>query len=235
MALIPSEEEKQMFLALMRAGKDPVAAAQIIDSQYTASTFRRLTNETNPNYDADFASDYWRARADFRKQNLNRTEFNEGKPKTTTLSGHLKAAYLTEEMLEEFLDHVAQGVPLMDAVKQLEPSTTLTQIHRRASRDKDFADAYAKAKEIGYPIFQEKLRSEAIRQAFNGDYRALRDQLMIHVPEFKQLVTSRHEVVGGLTSEMRVVVERALPSLPRELLDEMIRHIEENEPKLIEQ
>lgn len=232
---VPSEDDKQAFLALLRSGRDPASAAQIINPQYTGSTFKRLTNETNPHYDNEFAADYWRARADFRRQNLGRSDFGEGKPKTTTLSGHLKAAYLSEELLEEFLELVAQGIPLADAVKRLDPPTSLTQIHRRALRDDLFNEAYAKAKEVGYPIFQENLRAEAVRQAFNGDYRALRDQLMIHVPEFRNLVTSRTEVIGGVSSEMRVVVERALPSLPTEIIDQMIRHIEENEPKLIEQ
>lgn len=229
MALVPGPEDKEAFLALLHAGRDPAAAAKIINPAYTGSTFRRLTNETNPNYDAQFAADYIRARADFRRQNLNRTDYVPNQPKTTTLSGHLKAAYLTEEMLEGFLEMVAQGIPLTDAVKKLDPPTSLTQIHRRASRDELFAEAYAKAKEVGYPIFQENLRAEAVRQAFNGDYRALRDQLVIHVPEFRQLMTQKHEISGETAVAMRVVAQKALPDLPDEVLQNLIEHIEQKQ------
>lgn len=222
-----TQHEKEQFLALLRTGTDPTEAAQLVGADYTASMFRRITNEGNPLYDAKFAADYVRARAEGRQKRAP-DQAPRAEPRTTTLSGHLKAKYITEEMLEQFIDDIANGVRMKHAADRLEPKTSLSQIHKRALRDPSFADAYATAKEQGYPIFRENLRAEAVRLAFAGDYKALRDQLLIHDPEFREvLLTSKHEIGGPGGEALRTLVQKALPDLPDEIMEQMIQGIEE--------
>lgn len=224
--MIPTAEEKQAFLALLSTGTDPSQAARMISPEYTASLFKRLTNEGNRNYDAEFAADYLRARstgAPLRKP----PEQQSGKPRTTTISGHVKAAYLTPEMLDQFLDDVADGVPLTEAVKRIEPKTSMSQVNRRAVRDSEFAARYAEAKERGYPVFVQNLKDEAIRQAYSGDYRALRDQLLIHDKEFRKvLLAQKHEITGADGEAIKLLAQQALPDLPPEMLDALIESLE---------
>lgn len=219
-----SAEHKETYLALLRSGKMPPEAAQLVHKDFTASMFRRLTNESSANYDPQFAADYLRARAEQRAHSPARTP--SAKPRTTTLSGHVKANYIPEETLDEFLEHVSNGVPLYEACAKLEPKTSLTQINRRAVRDPEFAERYAEAKEEGYPQFQEGLRAQIIKLAHAGDYRAARDLAIIHLPEFKQLTTQRHELTGEAGAAIRLVAAQALPELPQEMLDSLIEHVE---------
>lgn len=222
-----TQHEKEQFLALLRTGTDPTEAAQLVNPDYTASMFRRVGNEGNPLYDGKFAADYVRARAEGRSKRRP-DEPERAEPRTTTLSGHLKAKYLTEEMLEQFVEDIGNGVRMKHAADKLEPKTSLSQIHKRALRDQKFADAYATAKEQGYPIFRENLRAEAVRLAFSGDYKALRDQLLIHDPEFREvLLASKHEIGGPAGDALRTLVQKALPDLPDDIMEQMIQGIEE--------
>ena len=222
-------EEKESFLALIRVGHDAATAARMVNPELTASMFRRLANETAVHYDPDFASEYLRARADGARDGFHRKS-HSGQPRTTTLAGHVKAAYLTSEMLDGFLEQVSMGVPLTQAVETLDPKTSLTQLQRRANRDGEFAQRYADAKEEGYPIFVQRLKDEAIRAAYNGDYRALRDQLLIHDKEFRKvLLAQKHEISGAGGEAIRLLAERALPDLPTEMIHQLVEHIEQKQ------
>ncbi len=223
-----TEEEKASFLALLRAGNEPPKAAEMVQSGYTASMFRRLTNEKSRDYDPFFAAEYLRARAEGR-QRYDPVRAESNQPRTTTLSGHVKANYLTDEMLQQFLEFVADGVHITKAAEELEPKTSLTQINRRAAKDPLFAEAYAVAKEQGYPAFKERLRAEAIRQAFAGDYKALRDQLLVHDEDFRKvLLAQKHEISGG-DAAIRLIAEKALPELPKEMLEQLISGLEQRQ------
>lgn len=223
-----TDQEKHEFITHLKAGKAPPEAAAAVNADYTASMFRRLTAEKSRDYDPFFAAEYLRARAEGRRNAPPRPE--SGKPRTTTLSGHVKADYLTPEMLEQFCEYVATGVPAPDAAQLIEPKTTLTQINRRAAKDLEFADDYAKAKETGYPAFQEGLRSIIHRMAENGDYRAARDLAIIHLPEFREaFLTRKTEVMGGTTNEIRLLVQTVFPELPDADLDKLITTVEQRQ------
>lgn len=230
-----SEEEKKEFLTYLRAGKSPPEAAEAVNADYTASMFRRMTSEKSRDYDPIFSAEYLRARAEGRASHPPRPE--RGKPRTTTLQGHVKSEYLTEEMLEQFCDYVESGVPAHDAALLLEPATTITQVNRRAAKDELFADAYAEAKTKGYPAFQEGLRSTIIRMSENGDYRAARDLAIIHLPEFREaFLTKKTEIMGGTTNELRVLVAQVFPELSDGVLAELIDTVEQRqlEPGVID-
>lgn len=222
-----NDEEKTSFLTWLKAGKTPPEAAMLVNEQYTASMFRRLCSEKSREYDPFFAADYLRARAEGRQ---NMPARDSGKPRTTTLSGHIKSDYLTSEMLEQFCEYVETGVPAHDAATLIEPKTTITQINRRAAKDPEFAAMYGEAKQNGYPMFQEGLRSTIKRMADTGDYRAARDLAIIHLPEFREaFLTKKTEIMGGTTSELKVLVQQVFPELSDNDLDMLIDHVEQRQ------
>ncbi len=126
---------------------------------------------------------------------------------------------------------VRDGIPASTAAKEIEPPTSITQIHRRAARDPDFAEELKAALEEGARSYKDDLRAEARRQAFAGDYRALKDQMMIHLPEARELMTSRHEI--GLDAALQILSPH-LAALPKEMLDDLIARLEESEMKALE-
>lgn len=190
--------------------------------------FRRLLSEKSRDYDPFFAADYLRARAEGREKAPPRVD--AGKPRTTTFTGHVKAAYLTPEMLEQFCEYIEAGVPMKDAAELLEPKTTLTQINRRAQKDVEFAEQYGEARKLGYPNFQEGLRATIQRMADNGDYRAARDLAIIHLPEFREaFLTKKTEIMGGTTNELKVLVQQVFPELSDNDLDMLIDHVEQRQ------
>lgn len=223
-----TDDEKQEFLVFLRAGKTPPEAAELVQSGYTASMFRRLTNEHGRDYDPFFTAEYLRARAEGRKLQAPRAD--AGKPRPTTLSGHVKSEYLTEEMLEQFCEYVEAGVPSHDAAKMLEPATTITQVNRRAAKDDEFAARYAEARQVGYPSFQEGLRATIQRFADNGDYKAARDLAIIHLPEFRDaFLTKKTEMMGGTTNELKILVQQVFPELSDGDLDMLIDTVEQRQ------
>ena len=113
-----TDDEKQTFLALIAVGHDAGSAARMVNPELTASMFRRLTNETAVHYDAGFAASYLRARAAGSNEQGKRNQ-DSGQPRTTTLAGHVKAAYLAPEMLDSFIDQVEQGIPLDAGLRDL--------------------------------------------------------------------------------------------------------------------
>jgi DNA-directed RNA polymerase subunit F len=220
------QHDKDAFLDFLRIGKSPPEAAALVSEAYTASMFRRLLSEKSTDYDPFFAAEYLRARAEGRKNAPPRPD--AGKPRTTTLSGHVKADYLTPEMLEQFCEYIEAGVPMKDAAELLEPKTTLTQLHRRAQKDTEFAEQYGEAKKVGYPNFQEGLRSTIQRMADSGDYRAARDLAIIHLPEFREaFLTKKTEIMGGTSNELKVLVQQVFPELSDNDLDMLIDHVEQ--------
>lgn len=219
--------EKQEFCAFLRAGKTPPEAAALVNPDYTASMFRRFTNEQSREYDAFFAAEYLRAQAEGRKL-VERPM--SGKPRTTTLQGHVKSEYITDEMIDQFIDYVEAGVPSHDAALLLEPKTTITQINRRAKKDEEFAARFGEARLVGYPAFQEGLRATIMRMADSGDYKAARDLAIIHLPEFREaFLTKKTEIMGGTTNELKVLVQQVFPELSDGDLDMLIDHVEQRQ------
>jgi len=222
------QHDKDSFLDFLRIGKSPPEAASLVSEAYTASMFRRLLSEKSREYDPFFAAEYLRARAEGRAKAPPRVD--AGKPRTTTLSGHVKADYLTPEMLEQFCEYIEAGVPMKDAAELLDPKTTLTQLHRRAQKDAEFADQYGEAKKLGYPNYQEGLRATIQRMADNGDYRAARDLAIIHLPEFRDaFLTKKTEIMGGTSNELKVLVQQVFPELTDNDLDMLIDTVEQRQ------
>ena len=228
-----TSEEKDRFIELIEEGHDRATAAFLTNAEYTGSMFKRLCNpHSSKYYDADFAERYARAvesrGAPARERpDKIRSEQRGGSP--LRMNGFTKANHLTDEQLTDFCDLVSSGIQAAMAARQIDPPTTITQINRRAERDGEFAQAFRKAKDEGLPAYQEELRAEARRQAFAGDYRALRDQMLMHLEEARVLSTQRHEVGGLDGGAIRLLAEKVFPDLPPDMLEELIREVEQRE------
>lgn len=228
----PTDEEKQRFLEYIREGDDRATAAWRINPEFTGSMFRSMCNPHSPrNYDSDFTAAYDEACAARGPLDPDRQQIWSAEREScpTTRSGWTKAMHLTEDQLDEFLDLVQEGVQAATAAKMLDPPTSMGQINKRVAKDKEFADEFRQAKEEGYDSYKENLRAEWVRQGFAGDYRALRDQLIVHLDEVRPLLTTqKHELSGPDQGAIRLFADR-FPDLPPELLEEMIKSLEKKE------
>lgn len=231
-----SAEEKDTFIQYILDGNDRATAAFLTNPDYTGSMFKRLCNpQSSKYYDEDFARRYAEAievRGPADRERAVKVRAEERESRHLRANGFTKANHLTDEQLGDFCERVAAGEQAAYAARQLDPPTSITQIHRRAERDPEFAAAFQHAKEEGLPAYREELRAEAVRQAFAGDYRALRDQMLMHLPEAKPLSTSRHEV-GLDEATMRQLVERNFGDLPAEMIDELIESVKRQEQRAL--
>jgi len=228
----PNQEEKDRFLEYIRGGDDRATAAWKINPEFSGSMFRSMSNpRSTRNYDADFALLYdeavaFRGPLDPNRQHIHSSERGGV---SVTLSGFTKGSHLTEEQLDEFLELVRDGAQPATAAQDLETPTSITQINRRAAKDAEFAKEFREAREEGYDAYKDNLRAEATRQAFAGDYRALRDQMLMHLEEASALMTNRHEIGGLDGGAIRLLAERHFADLPPEMLEKMIETLEEKE------
>lgn len=223
-----SGEDKRRFLDLIREGNDRATAAFRTNQDYTGTMFRRLCSPDSQFYDSGFAHAYDEAVASRERVPRVRSEDRESSPMTP--QGFTRAGHLTEEQLDDFLERVRNGTQAAAAARELDPPTSITQINRRSKHDPEFSEQYRAALEEGADAYRENLRAEAARQAFAGDYRALRDQMLIHLEDARRaLTTNRHEIGGFDGDAIRVLAERHFAHLPREMLDEMIAELERRE------
>lgn len=228
-----TEPEKEAFLQYIRGGHDRATAAYMTNPDYTGTMFKRMVNPGSTKYyDAEFAVAYEQAleeRGPLPHDREHRVRSEQRDSRHFRHNGFTKANHLTDEQLEAFLDLVSKGTQAAQAARMIEPPTSITQIHRRVERDPNFAEQFHQAKEEGYPAYKEELRAEAARQAFAGDYRALKDQMMIHLEEARVLFTSRHEIGGLDGGAIRLLAEKHFHELPADMLDQLIKMIEERE------
>lgn len=223
-----SADDKQRFLTLVREGHDRATAALLVNPDYTGTMFRRLCSPDSRYYDPEFAHSYDEAISSRPTPLRARSEERDSTP--TTPMGFTRAGHLTEEQIEKFLEHVRNGTQAAQAARELDPPTSITQINRRAKRDPEFAEEFREAMEEGVDAYKDNLRAEAARQAFAGDYRALRDQMLIHLEDARRaLTTNRHEIGGFDGDAIRILAERHFAGLPRELLDNLIAEVERRE------
>jgi hypothetical protein len=218
-----SDEDKQRFLDLTQRGWNRGAAAREIGT--TGTRLRRMVDDSCATYDHDFALAYLSALANVKPDGTApqpRDTHSVGS-RTHTSNGRKRWNALTEEEIDTFLERVANGDHKYQVASDL--GTSLGQIERLAANDPDFATELAQALESGYPLFVDWMRSLAVKQAEKGDYKALRDLLVVHAPEYAVLRTTRHEV-GGYDGNPIQIISEVFPTLPSHVLDELITAIE---------
>ena len=225
-------EQKEQFLDLTRRGWNRSDAAREVGC--TGSMFRNICGEDNRNYDADFAAAYTLAVAEAEPDGTA-PAYGESKlppVRITNDRGHVKAEYITDEEKERFLELVAGGEKRFHAARAI--GTSNHQIERLVRRDHDFAQKLSEATATGYPQYQEWLRAMPVDFIRNGNYTALRDQILIHLPEASALRTSRHEIGGLDGGALKLFVERVVPELPPQLVEQMIQHLEQQRTQRVD-
>lgn len=223
---------KNRMCELIRAGNDRGTAANLISEEFgvrvTGTQFKRLTNKSSVTYDPDFADQYIQAMADRDQADYDgRIRQAAGAPRQTTDAGHTRAHFITDDDLDSFLERVEEGIPRDMAAREI--GTSLLQIQRRAGHDPDFAARFKQALDAGYPAYQDWLRAQAVEFIKSGNYNALRDQVLIHLPEADKLRTSKHEIGGLDGGNLKVFIDRVFHNLPKELQDQIIKAVEAGE------
>jgi hypothetical protein len=222
-----TEADKARFLELIREGFDRPGAARRTNPEHTGRMFALLVSQNSIRYDHEFALAYDQAVID-RGPRFHRTRHKAWRqPRLNTMHGNRRSVYISDEEIEQFIDAVRNGIPLKTAADQI--GTSLWQLNLLAENETEFAHAMAEARRIGYPIMQENLRAEAQRQAFNGDYRALRDLAMIHLPEYAPL--AKNLKGDQPVVDWKALIREKMADLPPAVLDEMIRMIEQEQPE----
>lgn len=130
------------------------------------------------------------------------------------LAGELWAT----EDIAAFLDAVAEGERIDQAVAVLGPTVTATQVRRVAKRDPMFREAYEVAKREHKAAYARELRSAARDRKDTSD-RILEVELATHVPEYGHLRRDRVRHEGHVTHG--IVIQADLDSLPRETLERL--------------
>lgn len=142
-----------------------------------------------------------------------------------TAGGFTKAAYLTEEEIEGILERVTEGCPMTLACREFGTSTT--QFHRRCRREPELEQRRLQALAEGREQYQELLRNEAFHQAFvEKNYKALRDQMLMHLPEAQTLGIAKHLHAKLDPEELRAMAARQLGELNDEELAQVIALME---------
>ncbi len=220
------DNEKATVLNAIRDGKDRATAARLVGR--TGRQLRAMCNPHSPNYDPDFERGYLEAVAAAPPPGPRGRGDKRAEAPTTTLRGFTKARYLTAEHLDEFLERVAAGEPRDLAARAI--GTSVIQIRHREHSDPDFAQRLAEAYEQGYPHYQDWLRGKVVDFIEDGNYNALRDQMLIHLPEADKLRTSKHELSGPGGQPIQVI-KAVLHGLPRELIEKVIEAVEAGEER----
>lgn len=217
-----TQAERQEFLGYIREGDSRPRAARRVHPEYTGVMFAKLVSQESINYDHEFAIAYTEARAEGAKvPHRNRGRRNGYASRPFSAHGALRAMHITVEQQEEFIQQVREGIPLRQAAQYI--GTTLWHLDQLCRINDEFGREFARAREQGYSVMQENLRAEAFRQAFAGDYRALRDLNMIHLPEYAVL---NRQLKGDHDIDLRAALEEKFSALSREQLDAIIAIVE---------
>jgi len=224
-----TEAEKEQFLHNIRSGMDRGQAAKAIGK--TGTMIGKLVREGCVRYDHQFHLAYSQALKDRDHNAYLARERSAGgaPPNVVTARGYTKARYITPEQIEQFLELVTGGEAPDLAAKEI--GTSLRQLETRMGQDPEFSANYKEALKVGYPMFQEALRGEYVRQALkNGNQQALRDLAMVHLEEFDKLRTSKHEITGRNGAAIQFLTAR-LPDLPPEIVQTLIDQLEDKKKR----
>lgn len=171
-----TEKQKERFLDLCRKGMDRIEAARAVGEQ--ASTFQILSLD-----DPEFRDQMKRALYEcWRKRRID------------------YASELTHEVRQEFLELIRSGR------EPVEAAHAVGGYYWHFSRlcnvtghyyDQDFHHAYLEAVNEGHGAFLDRIRSLIVRAAENGEYRAVRDLAIMHLPEGERLSSKKIEVRDG--------------------------------------
>lgn len=164
------------------------------------------------------------------------TEFSQGHPEwqsnwkepaTTTNQGYIRWMHITDEMVEQVAELIAEGVPRHQAAQQV--GTSNTQLYRLEKRRPDVAERFLKAAREGEASFHDHIRSGLWYHAFvEKNYKALKDLGIMHLPEMEPFRTHRYEVTNVDGEAFKLAAIEALGAEPdKTKLEALLRLLEE--------
>ncbi len=138
----------------------------------------------------------------------------------TTALGFTKATHLTDDQIDQILSAISEGQDPVQAC--LDAGTSHGQFRKRCDRDTAVGERAMEARIDGNPELLAKARSMFHYHVFERkDYKALRDFLLVHDPDWEKLRTQRFEVDHQVTGE----IDHRLSQYTKEEL-ETIRRLE---------
>lgn len=152
------------------------------------------------------------------------TRPTDKQPRKTTVRGFTRWMYLTHDQIEAILDEVRAGVPIEEACRTA--GTSSSQFSRRCKREPDLAEQVKEAMEEGLPAKQNWLRYMIHQQIKNGNWKALRDEAMIHLPEYEALRTQRFEHTVTHQDALTTAIVKAVEKMSNAELDSEIAKLE---------
>lgn len=191
-----TEQQKERFLDLCRKGMDRIEAARAVGEQ--ASTFQILSLD-----DPEFRDEMKRAL--YECWHKRRIDY---------------AANTTHEVREEFLQLIRSGR------EPVEAAHAVGGFYNHFSRlcnvtghyyDQDFHRAFMDAMKEGHGAFLDRIRSLIVKAAEDGEYRAIRDLAIMHLPEGDKLSSKRIEVKDA---DLEALKQAALQIDRSQLTDE---------------
>lgn len=142
-----------------------------------------------------------------------------------TRAGFTRANHLSSEQLESILEHVREGMPMTFACREV--GTSSTQFLRRCRREPELEARRMKAIEEGREPYQELIRSTAFDEAFvQRNYKAIRDQMLMHLPEASILGMQKHLISAMDPDDFRMMAARQLGDMSDEDLKTFIEIME---------
>lgn len=152
----------------------------------------------------------------------------------------LAAVQLTEEMREEFLEYVREGMNRQQAAEKLadhyeRPDITATKLRNLLHREPEFNRRYQDAVVEGRGTLVDRLERCAVELALGGNWPALRFLLTTYGEQFAWSRSSKVELGGQV--EITAVAATLSKYLPPEMYDQLIavveaRMLEEQQPAL---
>ena len=122
-------------------------------------------------------------------------------PLTTTPQGFTKAAYLTAEQIEAYIDALREGKSPAEAADL--GGSSQSQFRMRYNREPELKQRVDAAMEEGLPAYRDRLRSVRDWHIFEDkNYKAWRDTAMVVLPEYEVLRTTRFEHSHSGTIEL---------------------------------
>ena len=139
-------------------------------------------------------------------------------PGTTTLQGHTKAKYITDDQIEQFIEGLHEGKTPQEAA--LDAGSSLTQFRWRYEKEPALEERVKQAVADGRITFMERLRAMLHWHLFvDKNPKLLRDALMVYDPDFQVLRTQRFEHTHTATLE----IEQKLAQYSTEELKAILR------------
>lgn len=128
-------------------------------------------------------------------------------PSTTTLQGHTKAKYLTDDQIDLFVEGLAEGKSPQEAA--LEAGSSHSQFRMRYQREPELNARVQQAVEDGLPAYRDRLRATRDWHIFEDkNYKAWRDTAMVVLPEYEVLRTTRFEHSHSGTIELEAKLQQ---------------------------